>query len=63
MAGQIFSRLKLEKKELEWLYVPDVVYHEYENCKRNLQLIIPFKRCWKEHKVSFNTFCTGICVA
>jgi acetyl esterase/lipase len=47
---QLNKRLDIEKKELEWLYVPDVEYYEYENCKRHLQLIIPYKRNWTENK-------------
>lgn len=50
MARQLLKRLNLEKKELEWLYVPDMEYCEYENCKRHLQLIIPYKRTWTENK-------------
>lgn len=50
MADQSLKRLDVEKKELEWLYVPDVEYSEYENCKRYLQLIIPYKRNWLENK-------------
>jgi hypothetical protein len=50
MAEQLLKRLDVKKKELEWLYVPDVEYFEYENCKRYLQLIIPYKRNWVEYK-------------
>lgn len=50
MADQSLKTLSIEKKELEWLYVPDVEYCEYENCKRHLQLIIPYKRNWAENK-------------
>jgi acetyl esterase/lipase len=50
MAEQLLKRLDVKKKELEWLYVPDVEYFEYENCKRYLQLIIPYKRNWVEDK-------------
>ena len=50
MAEQLVKKLELEKKELEWLYVPNVEYFEYENCKRCLQLIIPYKRNWEENK-------------
>ena len=50
MAEQLFKRIDVEKKELEWLYVPDVEYCEYENCKRYLQLIIPYKRFWAEDR-------------
>ncbi|BCN31065.1 alpha/beta hydrolase [Anaeromicropila herbilytica] len=49
MAEQIFQKLNVKKKELEWLYVPDVEYCEYENCKRHLQLIIPYKRNWTDN--------------
>lgn len=49
MAEQLIKRLDVEKKELEWLYVPDMEYCEYENCKRYLQLIIPYKRNWIEN--------------
>jgi len=45
---QSFKVLKNTVGNLEWLYVPDVLYAEYENCKRCLQLIIPYKREWKE---------------
>ncbi len=34
--------------DLEWLYVPDVEYAQYENCKRNLQMLIPYKREWEK---------------
>lgn len=50
MAKQMLKRLDVEKKEIEWLYVPDVQYCEYESCKRVLQLIIPYKRDWTENK-------------
>ena len=50
MAEQLLKKIEVEKKELEWLYVPDVEYCEYENCKRCLQLIIPYKRNWVENK-------------
>ena len=50
MAEQLLKKLQVEKKELEWLYAPDMEYCEYENCKRCLQLIIPYKRNWEENK-------------
>ena len=50
MPEQYFKKLKIEKKDLEWLYVPDVVYSEYEGIKRQLQLIIPYKRNWSENE-------------
>lgn len=45
---QFFKTLKNPGSGPEWLYVPDVLYAEYENCKRYLQLIIPYKKEWKE---------------
>ena len=48
MAEQLLKRINVEKIEHEWLYVPDVEYCEYENCKRYLQLIIPYRRKWNE---------------
>lgn len=50
MGKQLLKKIMIEKKELEWLYVPDMEYCEYENCKRHLQLIIPYKRNWEENK-------------
>ena len=47
---QFFKTLKNPGCGLEWLYVPDVLYAEYENCKRYLQLIIPYKKEWKEQE-------------
>lgn len=47
MAKQIFRQMKAEGDDLEWLYVPDVVYAEYETCKRCLQLIIPYRHVRK----------------
>lgn len=40
----------IECEDLEWLYVPDVMYVEYEECKRYLQLFIPYMHEWKENK-------------
>lgn len=37
-------------EETEWLYVPDVLYTEYKDCKRHLQLFIPYMHEWKEDK-------------
>ena len=47
MSRQSKETIKIEKKELEWLYVPDVEYGECGGVKRHLQLIIPYKREWK----------------
>lgn len=40
----------VECEDLEWLYVPDVMYVEYEECKRYLQLFIPYRHEWKKNK-------------
>lgn len=44
-----YIKIKVECDDLEWLYVPDVQYAEYENCKRALQLFIPYRHEWKEN--------------
>lgn len=36
-------------EDLEWLYVPDVRYAEYEECSRYLQLFLPYRSVWKEN--------------
>lgn len=46
---QEYRKIKGDCDDLEWLYVPDVQYVEYENCKRSLQIIIPFRQKWKEN--------------
>lgn len=50
MPKQHFEKIKIEKKELEWLYVPDVVYSESEGITRHIQMIIPYKRVWEDNK-------------
>lgn len=47
---QEYHKIKLESDDLEWLYVPDVKYTEYESCKRYIQLFIPYRRQWKEDR-------------
>ena len=42
MANQEYQKLKIECDDLEWLYVPDDVYADYDGCKRCLQLFIPY---------------------
>ncbi len=34
--------------EPEWLYSQDIVYHDYGECKRHLQVLFPYKREWEE---------------
>ncbi len=33
---------------IEWLYSPDWEYKDYGDCKRHLQMIIPYKREWND---------------
>lgn len=42
----MYKKIKIESDEIEWLYSPDWEYYDYGNCKRHLQLILPFKRQW-----------------
>lgn len=44
MANQEYQKLKIECDDLEWLYVPDEVYADYDGCKRCLQLFIPYRQ-------------------
>lgn len=46
---QDHRKIRIECEDLEWLYVPDVQYAEYENCKRCMQLFIPYRHQWKEN--------------
>lgn len=43
------SEIAIQCEDLEWLYVPDVLYAEYEDCRRYLQLFIPYRHEWKEN--------------
>jgi len=45
---QEYHKIRVECDSLEWLYVPDVQYADYGNCRRCLQLIIPYRHKWKE---------------
>jgi len=51
--------LKVPVSDLEWLYVPDVVYAEYGECKRHVQLIVPYKPKWNGQKYPLIVFITG----
>lgn len=44
MSNQQYQKLKIEFDDLEWLYVPDEVYADYDGCKRCLQLFIPYRQ-------------------
>lgn len=48
MSKQCFKTITISTDQLEWLYVPDVVYQESEGLKRCLQMIIPYKHNWKQ---------------
>lgn len=43
---QKYIKMNVCCDDIEWLYVPDVKYVEYENCKRYLQLFIPYRHQW-----------------
>ena len=42
------KKIEVQSQDLEWLYSPDWLYHDYGNCKRHLQMLIPFKYEWKQ---------------
>lgn len=51
--------LKVPVSDLEWLYVPDVIYAEYGECKRHVQLIVPYKPKWNGEKYPLIVFIPG----
>lgn len=44
------AKLKISCDELKWLYVPDVLYAEYEDCKRYMQVIVPYRNHWESNE-------------
>ena len=36
--------IEVEFDDLEWLYSPNWEYFDYGNCKRHLQVILPYRR-------------------
>lgn len=40
-------RLTAPETRTEWLYVPDVIYHEEAAYTRRLQCVIPYRRVWE----------------
>lgn len=42
------AMLEVNCEDLEWLYSPDWEYYDYGNCKRHLQMLLPYKREWKQ---------------
>lgn len=50
MLRQSCESITIVPDELEWLYVPDVVYLEDKGIKRCMQMIIPYKQSWREEE-------------
>lgn len=44
----MFQKIIIETEGLEWLYVPDVEYANYDGLSRKLQMIIPWRCHWEE---------------
>ena len=42
------AKLEVKNQDLQWLYSPDWEYYDYGNCKRHLQMLLPFKCEWKQ---------------
>lgn len=60
MSKQIFKTITVSTDQLEWLYIPDVVYWESEGLKRCLQMIVPYKHNWEQtEKVPLVLFIPG----
>lgn len=51
--------LNVPTNDLEWLYIPDVVYAEYGACKRHLQLIVPYRPQWGNEKYPLIVYVPG----
>ena len=43
----MFQKITIETDGLEWLYVPDVEYRNYDGISRKLQMIIPWRWKWE----------------
>lgn len=48
--NQKHTKIDVSCDDLEWLYIPDLLYAEYENCNRYLQLIVPYRHQWKDNE-------------
>lgn len=59
MISQTINRLKVDSNQLEWLYAPDFVYAEYGECKRHLQLIVPYQPVWNGEKYPLIIYIPG----
>lgn len=44
------KEITVECDDLEWLYVPDILYAEYDDCKRYIQLLIPYRQKWETNE-------------
>lgn len=54
------KKIHVECDDLEWLYSPDWEYFDYGKYKRHLQMLIPYRREWKEgEKYPFILFIPG----
>lgn len=40
------QRMTAISEQTEWIYIPDVVYHEEEAFTRRLQCVVPYRRDW-----------------
>ena len=40
-------RLTASMEQTEWIYIPDVIYHEEATWTRRLECIVPYRRAWK----------------
>lgn len=41
------KRLTAPAERTEWIYIPDVVYHEDRTFTRRLQCVVPYRRAWE----------------
>ena len=44
----MLKKISVTYNETEWLYAPEELYCTIDGCERRLQLIIPYRREWKE---------------
>lgn len=44
------TKIDVQDEMLEWLYSPDWEYCDYGDCKRYLQMILPYKKQWGENE-------------
>lgn len=44
------TKINVQGDTLEWLYSPDWEYHDYGDCKRFLQMLLPYKKEWEENE-------------